>query len=87
MTKTNNRQINYSQAIHEAIDISLTKDPSVFLIGLGVTDPDHRLEIMQGDEEQLKLSYDSAKYTTMWTDASSNFYIKPKASAGEEIML
>lgn len=35
----NTRQITYAQAINEAIDISLYKDPSVFLIGLGVTDP------------------------------------------------
>ena len=37
--KKNNRQITYAQAINEAIDISLDKDKSVFLIGLGVTDP------------------------------------------------
>jgi len=37
--RNKNRQITYSQAINEAIDMSLDKDRSVFLIGLGVTDP------------------------------------------------
>jgi len=33
------RKITYAQAIHEAIDISMERDPSVFIIGEGVPDP------------------------------------------------
>lgn len=34
-----NRELRYSQAIHEALDLCLAKDPSVYLMGLGVPDP------------------------------------------------
>lgn len=34
------RQITYSQALNEAIDLSLTRDPRVYVIGLGASDPD-----------------------------------------------
>lgn len=33
------REIKYSQAVHEALDLCLAKDPSVYLMGLGVPDP------------------------------------------------
>lgn len=33
------RELRYSQAIHEALDLCLAKDPSVYLMGLGVPDP------------------------------------------------
>ncbi|MBI3565973.1 MAG: alpha-ketoacid dehydrogenase subunit beta [Elusimicrobia bacterium] len=33
------REIRYAQAIHEALDLCLAKDPSVYLMGLGVPDP------------------------------------------------
>ena len=33
------RQITYAQAIREAIDVALERDPSVYLMGLGVPDP------------------------------------------------
>lgn len=33
------RQLTYSQAINEATDLCLARDPSVYLIGLGVPDP------------------------------------------------
>jgi len=33
------REINYAQAILEATDQCLTNDPSVYIMGLGVTDP------------------------------------------------
>ena len=34
-----NRQLKFSQAINEAIDLSLAKDSSVYIMGLGVPDP------------------------------------------------
>ncbi len=34
-----NRELKYYQAIHEALDLCLAKDPSVYLMGLGVPDP------------------------------------------------
>lgn len=34
-----NRELNFSQAINEAIDLSMAKDPSVYIMGLGVPDP------------------------------------------------
>lgn len=37
MTAT--RELRYGQAIHEALDLCLAKDPSVYLMGLGVPDP------------------------------------------------
>jgi pyruvate dehydrogenase E1 component beta subunit len=33
------RELKYAQAIHEALDLCLAKDPSVYLMGLGVPDP------------------------------------------------
>lgn len=33
------RELRYSQAIHEALDLCLAKDPAVYLMGLGVPDP------------------------------------------------
>lgn len=33
------RQLTYAQAIHEALDLALSRDPSVFIIGEGVPDP------------------------------------------------
>ena len=33
------RELRYSQAIHEALDLCLAKDPTVYLMGLGVPDP------------------------------------------------
>lgn len=33
------RELRYAQAIHEALDLCLAKDPSVYLMGLGVPDP------------------------------------------------
>ena len=33
------RELTYAQAIHEALDLCLAKDPSVYLMGLGVPDP------------------------------------------------
>jgi pyruvate dehydrogenase E1 component beta subunit len=33
------REIKYYQAVHEALDLCLAKDPSVYLMGLGVPDP------------------------------------------------
>src|SRR3990167_475371 len=33
------RVLKFSEAIHEALDLCLAKDPSVYLIGLGVPDP------------------------------------------------
>lgn len=33
------RELKFYQAIHEALDISLAKDPSVYVMGLGVPDP------------------------------------------------
>lgn len=33
------RELRYSQAIHEALDLCLAKDSSVYLMGLGVPDP------------------------------------------------
>ncbi|MFH1903539.1 MAG: alpha-ketoacid dehydrogenase subunit beta [Candidatus Omnitrophota bacterium] len=33
------RELKFSQAINEALDICLTRDPNVYLIGLGVPDP------------------------------------------------
>ncbi len=34
-----NRELKFSQAINEAIDLCMAKDPSVFIMGLGVPDP------------------------------------------------
>lgn len=34
-----NRQLKFSEALNEAIDISLDRDPKVYLMGLGVPDP------------------------------------------------
>ena len=34
-----NRQLKFSEAIHEAIDICLERDRSTYLMGLGVPDP------------------------------------------------
>jgi len=34
-----NREIKYSEAIHEAMDQCMHKDPSVYVMGLGVPDP------------------------------------------------
>ena len=34
------REITYIQALHEALDQSLAADPSVYLLGLGTSDPD-----------------------------------------------
>lgn len=34
-----NREIKYFEAIHEAIDLSMQNDPSVYIMGLGVPDP------------------------------------------------
>ncbi|HVX14858.1 MAG TPA: transketolase C-terminal domain-containing protein [Pirellulales bacterium] len=33
------RELKYCQAVHEAIDLCMGADPSVYVIGLGVTDP------------------------------------------------
>ena len=33
------RELKFFQAIHEALDLSLEKDPNVYLMGLGVPDP------------------------------------------------
>lgn len=33
------RELRYGQAIHEALDLCLAKDPAVYLMGLGVPDP------------------------------------------------
>jgi pyruvate dehydrogenase E1 component beta subunit len=33
------RELKYFQAIHEALDLCLAKDPSVYVMGLGVPDP------------------------------------------------
>ncbi len=33
------RELTYAQAINEAIDLSMARDPSVYLMGLGVPDP------------------------------------------------
>ena len=33
------RQLKYFQALHEALDLSLARDPSVYVMGLGVPDP------------------------------------------------
>src|SRR5689334_17016223 len=33
------RQIKFAQAIHEALDVCLKKDESVYVMGLGVPDP------------------------------------------------
>jgi len=33
------REIKYSQALNEAVDLSMAKDPSVYIMGLGVPDP------------------------------------------------
>lgn len=34
-----NRQLKYAEAINEALDICLARDPRVFVLGLGVSDP------------------------------------------------
>ena len=34
-----NRELKFFQAINEAIDLSMAKDPSVYIMGLGVPDP------------------------------------------------
>jgi pyruvate/2-oxoglutarate/acetoin dehydrogenase E1 component len=36
---TTNRQLKFGQAINEAIDICLARDPTVYVMGLGVPDP------------------------------------------------
>jgi pyruvate dehydrogenase E1 component beta subunit len=36
----NDRQLSYAQAINEAIDLSLARDPKVYVIGLGAPDTD-----------------------------------------------
>lgn len=33
------RELTYAQAIHEALDLCMAKDPAVYLMGLGVPDP------------------------------------------------
>ena len=33
------RQLTYAQALNEAVDVCLTRDPKVYLLGLGVADP------------------------------------------------
>ena len=33
------RELTYAQAINEAIDLAMAKDPSVYIMGLGVPDP------------------------------------------------
>jgi pyruvate dehydrogenase E1 component beta subunit len=38
-TKSPARQLKFSQAINEAIDLSLATDPNVYIMGLGVPDP------------------------------------------------
>ena len=34
-----NRELKYYQAINEAIDQCMAKDPNVYMMGLGVPDP------------------------------------------------
>jgi pyruvate dehydrogenase E1 component beta subunit len=36
---TSNRQLTYAQALHEALDLALERDPRVYVMGLGVPDP------------------------------------------------
>ena len=36
----NDRQITYAQAVNEAIDLSLARDPRVYVMGLGAPDPE-----------------------------------------------
>jgi len=36
---TSNRQLTYAQALNEALDLALTRDPRVYIMGLGVPDP------------------------------------------------
>ena len=33
------RELKYCEAIHEALDLCLERDPSVYVMGLGVPDP------------------------------------------------
>ena len=39
MTASSNRQLKFSEALRESLDIALERDPRVFLLGLGVSDP------------------------------------------------
>ena len=34
-----NRELKFSQAINEAVDLCMAKDPAVYIMGLGVPDP------------------------------------------------
>ena len=36
---TSSRQLTYAQALHEALDIALGRDPNVYVLGLGAPDP------------------------------------------------
>ena len=52
-------------------------------IGIGVEDPDVRLEVME-NTNQLKLSHDADKYTTLGTDLNGKFTINP---SGDSVFL
>jgi hypothetical protein len=50
-------------------------------VGIGVTDPDHTLEVFS-TAAQLKLSYDADSFATFAVDASDDVTIKTAASGG-----
>ncbi|MCE9545025.1 MAG: alpha-ketoacid dehydrogenase subunit beta [Planctomycetia bacterium] len=47
------RTLRYCQAIHEALDLSLARDPSVYVMGLGVPDPKGVFETTLGLAEKF----------------------------------
>ena len=46
-------------------------------VGIGVSDPDHALEILSGSASQLKLSYDAANSVTFGASSGGNLAITP----------
>jgi pyruvate dehydrogenase E1 component beta subunit len=57
------RELTYSQAIYEAIDLCLARDPAVYLMGLGVPDP----KGIFGSTLGLEQKYGSARVLDMPT--------------------
>src|SRR5579883_291096 len=55
------RELKYYQAIHEATDLCMEKDPSVYVIGLGATDP----KGIFGTTSGLEAKYGSARVMDM----------------------
>ena len=56
---------------------TLSVDETNDRVGIGVTDPDSKLEVFAGSGEQLKLSYDASNSSTLTTNSSGAIVITP----------